>query len=109
MKIMNAVSAAISSSAISAPIDPIKEALIDAGFAGIEIDVLPIDKPVADLALFGSGLIFGNPVVDQIRARGGPTPEALRDELLDDLRREFGEKPTVIPLQTIFYSAIKPR
>lgn len=92
-----------------APIDPIKEALIDAGFTGIEIDVLPIDKAVVDLELFASGLIFGNPLVDQIRTRGGPSPEAVRDELLGNLKQEFGDKSTVIPLQTIFYSAIKPR
>jgi SAM-dependent methyltransferase len=92
-----------------APIDPIKEALIEAGFTGIEIDVVPIDKQVADLRLFADGLILGNPVVDQIKARVGTTPEAMRDELVGDLKREFGENPAIVPLQTIFYSAIKPR
>ena len=92
-----------------APVDPIKEALIDAGFTGISIEVLPIDKRVDDLDLFTRGLIFGNPVLDQIKARGVTTPEAMQAELADIFRRELGSNPTVVPLQTIFYSAVKPR
>lgn len=91
-----------------APIDPIKHDLIEAGFTGIRIDILPIDKTVADLELFVSGLILGNPLVDQIRARG-KAPEAIQAELVETLAREFGSGPTVVPLQTIFYRAIKPR
>ena len=92
-----------------AAIDPIKEALIDAGFTGISVDVLPIDKRVDDLDLFVRGLISGNPVVDQIRARGRTTPAAMETELAETFKRELGTDPTVVPLQSIFYSAVKPR
>lgn len=92
-----------------APIDPIKQGLIAAGFTGIRIEVMPIEKTVEDLGLFASGLIFGNPVVDQIRARVKVPPETVQRELVELLAREFGSGPSIIPLQTIFYSAIKPR
>ncbi len=93
----------------SAAIDPIKLELYEAGFRGIDIAVLPIDKRVDDLELFARGLIFGNPVIDQIRSRGAVPPEEIHARLVEDLGREFGRSPAIVPLQTILYSAIKPR
>jgi SAM-dependent methyltransferase len=92
----------------SAAIDPIKEALQEAGFGGISIEVWEIRKAVADLDMFARGLIFGNPVVDQIRARASVTPQQMHAELVELLAREFGGERPVVPLQTIAYSAIKP-
>lgn len=91
-----------------AAIDPIKEMVLDAGFVDVEISVSKLDKTVADLDLFSRGLIFGNPLVDQINARGQTSPDAMQSELLALLGREFGTAPAVIPLQTIFFSARKP-
>ncbi len=91
-----------------AAIDPIKQDLIDAGFTNITVRVLPIDKPVAEVELFARGLIFGNPVIDQVRARGGVSPEALHARLTERLYAEFGRSPTVVPLQAIFYEADRP-
>lgn len=91
-----------------APIDPLKEMLIEAGFTDIAIDVASIDKSVSDIGLFASGLILGNPVSEQIRARG-LTPEAVRDQVREALISEFGTNPTVVALQTIFYAVVKPR
>ncbi len=91
-----------------AAIDPIKEMVLDAGFSDLQIEVCTLRKMVADLDLFSQGMIFGNPLLDQIKARGEPSPEAMQGELLELLTREFGSGPAVIPLQTIFYSARKP-
>jgi SAM-dependent methyltransferase len=56
-------------------IDPIKEALIAAGFGGIEVSVVQLHRTVADFSAFARGVVFGNPVFDQIRRRGaGPDP-----------------------------------
>lgn len=86
-------------------IDPIKEALLEAGFAGLSIDVLRIDKQVSELKPFAEGLILGNPLVDQIRARGGVAPEELVAAVVEALGREFGTSPASIPLHTITYAA----
>jgi ubiquinone/menaquinone biosynthesis C-methylase UbiE len=93
----------------SAAIDPIKGDLLDAGFINPSIDVVRIDKTIVDLELFVRGLIFGNPLVDQIRARGTVSPEQLYSATVEALADELGRSPSVAPLQTIFYSAIKPR
>lgn len=91
-----------------AAIDPIKEMVLEAGFDDLEIAVATVQKTVTDLEMFAKGLIFGNPLFDQIKARGGPTPEAMQSQVLGLLGDEFGISPAVMPLQTIFYSAAKP-
>jgi len=92
----------------AAAIDPIKAELLDNGFRDPVIEVARIDKPIADLSLFVRGLIFGNPLIDQIRARGTVGPETVYAATMEALSAELQRSP-VTSLQTIFYSAIKPR
>jgi SAM-dependent methyltransferase len=86
-------------------IDPIKEALIEAGFRGIDIAVLTLDKEIPDATLFARGLIYGNPIIDQIRTRGGVDPDQVVDAVAQTLRREFGANPRQMALQAIIFSA----
>lgn len=90
-----------------AAIDPIKEALIAAGFTNIVVSVLPRVKVVADPRPFARGLICGNPFVDQIRARGGAAPETLVEELTKQLALEFGAGPCRLPMQAIVFEATR--
>lgn len=87
-------------------IDPIKEQVIAAGFTDISVSVVTLDKEVPDLAGFARGIVYGNPLIEQIRARGGVAPEQVLDTVLKELRRKFGE-PGRIPLQAIMFSAMK--
>jgi ubiquinone/menaquinone biosynthesis C-methylase UbiE len=89
-------------------IDPIKESLIDAGFADVNVAVVRQDKEIPDVALFARGLVYGNPLIDQIRARGGVDPDRIVDALMSALRREFGADPARMPLQAIVFSATRP-
>jgi len=90
-------------------IDPIKESLIDAGFTDITVTVLRLEKEVPDTALFARGLVHGNPVIDEIRARGGVDPDRIVNAVARALRQEFGPDPSRMPLQAIVFSASKPR
>jgi len=95
------------------PIDPLKEALLSAGFADIRIAVVALQKTIPDLAAFARGAVYGNPLIDQIRARGGVDPERVVTALTDAFRREFPADPAQatavrMPLQAIFYEAVKP-
>lgn len=87
-----------------AEIDPIKEALIAAGFTDLVVSVLPATRAVADVDAFAKGLVFGNPLVDQIRARGSVAPEVVVAALAERLTREFGA-PAQMPLQAILFEA----
>jgi SAM-dependent methyltransferase len=90
-----------------AAIDPVKTLALDAGFTDLEISVVPLEKAVPDSASFARGMIFGNPVIEQIRERGGD-PEAVVAMVLAELHGNFGADPGRMPLQAILYSARKP-
>jgi ubiquinone/menaquinone biosynthesis C-methylase UbiE len=87
-------------------IDPTKESLIAAGFAHIVISVLPRVHEVADAAAFAKGLVFGNPLIDQIRARGRVAPETVVEALAARLTEEFGA-PAKLPMQAILFEAAR--
>ena len=89
-------------------IDPIKESLIAAGFADISVAVVRLQKQIPDAAVFARAMVLGNPLVDQIRARGGVEPERVVEAILQELRREFGADPGRMPLQAMMFSARKP-
>jgi ubiquinone/menaquinone biosynthesis C-methylase UbiE len=86
-------------------IDPIKESLISAGFADINIAVVTLEKEIPDIALFARGLVYGNPLIDQIKARGSVDPDRVVHTLIEALRQEFGVQPARMPLQAIVFSA----
>ena len=88
-------------------IDPIKEFLIEAGFTGINSAVVSLDKVIPDVAGFARAAVCGNPLIDQIRARGGVKPERIVEALAQEYRREFGADPGRMPLQAILFSATK--
>ncbi|WP_442753680.1 class I SAM-dependent methyltransferase [Methylocystis sp. JAN1] len=87
-------------------IDPIKEALIAAGFSHIVVSVLPRMHEVADPMAFSKGLVFGNPLVDQIRARGDVAPETVVEAMAAQLTEEFGT-PVKLPMQAILFEAVR--
>ena len=88
-------------------IDPVKESLIEAGFMDIDIAVLRLEKEIPDTALFAQGIVYGNPLIDQIRARGGVDPDRVVDTVAQTLRAEFGPDPGHMTLQAIIFSAGK--
>jgi SAM-dependent methyltransferase len=86
-------------------IDPIKESLINAGFTDINVAVVGLEKEIPDAAHFAGGLVHGNPLIDEIRGRGGVDPDQIIDALAQALRQEFGPDPGRMPLQAIIFSA----
>ncbi|MFL6790554.1 MAG: class I SAM-dependent methyltransferase [Bradyrhizobium sp.] len=88
-------------------IDPIKELLITAGFGDIGIAVIGQESELPDVANFARAAVYGNPLIDQVRARGGVDPERIVDALAQEFRREFGDDPGRMPLQAIVFSAAK--
>ncbi|QHO72045.1 ubiquinone biosynthesis protein UbiE [Bradyrhizobium sp. CCBAU 051011] len=88
-------------------IDPIKEFLMAAGFGDIGIAVIRQERELPDVAQFARSAVFGNPLIDQIRARGGVDPERIVEALAREYRREFGDKPGRMPIQAIVFSATK--
>ena len=88
--------------------EPIKESLIDAGFASISATILRSQKKVADFAMLARGLIYGSPIIDQVQQRGGVDAERIVDAIVRNYRDAFGDEPAMIPRQAIVFSANKP-
>jgi SAM-dependent methyltransferase len=86
-------------------IDPIKEWLIEAGFADIRMAVVRLEKEIPEAAAFARGIVHGNPLIDQIRARGGVDPDRVVDAVTAALHLEFGADPGRMPLQAIVFEA----
>jgi len=88
-------------------IDPIKDSLSDAGFIDLRIAVLTREKQVAEIGAFARALVYGNPLIDMIRTRGGVDPDQIANALGEAFAREFGN-PARLPLQAILFEATRP-
>ena len=86
-------------------IDPIKEALLAAGFSDLKIAVVKKEHKLTDAAARARGMILGNPIVDQIKARGSVDPVAVVAAAKTAHEREFASR--AIPLQAIVFDARK--
>jgi ubiquinone/menaquinone biosynthesis C-methylase UbiE len=87
--------------------EPAKESLIKAGFENISATVVPLEKELPKPEMLARGLIYGNPLSDQIRSRGGIDPEKVVEAVVAEYRREFASGR--LPLQATVISATKPR
>jgi SAM-dependent methyltransferase len=88
-------------------IDAIKGSLIGAGFEDISVHILKIDKIVPQAQRLAQGLILGNPIIEEICARGIADPGSIVARVTAALHRAFGRDPGRIPLQAIVFSALK--
>ena len=88
-------------------IDPIKELLMTAGFGDIGIAVIRQERELPDVANFARAAVQGNPLIDQIQARGGVDPARVVDALTQEFRREFGDNPGHMSIQAIVFSAAR--
>lgn len=91
-----------------AAIEPVRESLARAGFVDIEVSEIARQGVVPDARAFADGLIYGNPTIGEIRARGGVDPDRLVDAIAEALRREFGPDPSQMPMTVFVYEARKP-
>ena len=88
-------------------LDPIKASLIAAGFEDISAHVIRMDKKIPDARRFAEGLVLGNPVIEEIRARGTAAPEEVVGAVTAALHRAFGLDPGHMTLQAIVFSGSK--
>jgi ubiquinone/menaquinone biosynthesis C-methylase UbiE len=88
--------------------EPIKDSLLAAGFTNIIALVKRLEKKVADLSILARGQVYGSPIIDHVRQRGGVDGEKIVAAIATQYRKEFGDNPAIIQLQAIVFSAEKP-
>lgn len=75
----------------------VMDELAHAGLTAVTHTELAHQPMVRDFGHFAHGLIFGNPAIDEVRARAGD-PSAVRSEVASRLRAAFGQEPNTMPL-----------
>ncbi|MBT4518731.1 MAG: methyltransferase domain-containing protein, partial [Halieaceae bacterium] len=78
-----------------------------AGFSDVSAEIVAIDKQVVSWEDFSIGLVFGNPLAEEIRNRGGVEPETVRLAVAEALANHFGDAPTTMPLEAVVFTARK--
>jgi hypothetical protein len=77
--------------------------LTDAGFTDINAAVVKLKKDVPDVASFARGLVFGSPLIDQVRARKGVAPDQIVDALVQKFHHEFGVDRDACPFRRSYF------
>ncbi len=70
-----------------------------AGFRDIDHDTVAIKKSVKDWGGFAHGLVYGNPLIDEIRRRGEVDADGVKGAIETALRGAFGPEPSQMPLE----------
>lgn len=81
----------------------IEAALKEAGFAAVSHEVVRLETAIPSATDFARGLVFGNPLFDEILSRNGD-PEAICHAVAAAIRDNLG---ATMPLQAIVVSADK--
>ena len=77
-----------------------------AGFSSVKVEQIAITKEVHSLEAFATGLVHGNPLAEEVRARGG-NPEDLIAKILEAFETEFGNNGNKMPLSAYVVTGIK--
>ena len=88
--------------------EPIRASLAEAGFVDIETVFVERQREIPDAKAFARGLVYGNPTIAEVRARGGVDPDKLVDAIAEALRHEFGPDPGHMPIKVLVFEARKP-
>lgn len=82
----------------------IEKSLTDAGFSEVGVERLDITSDIPSSTEFATGLVFGNPIFEEITSRGG-NPDSIRAAVSEALDRQLG---ATMPLQALVIVARKP-
>ena len=75
-----------------------------AGLEQIECDTIARNKTVSDVEAFARGIVFGNPLIDEIRSRGGVDEMDVFRAVVSGLKQKWSEGPISMPLKANVFS-----
>jgi ubiquinone/menaquinone biosynthesis C-methylase UbiE len=86
--------------------DPVavKAELEATGWVDVEHDTISLRKTVTDLTAFARGLVFGNPLIDEIHQRGGVDAEDVMTAIIKEFQHRLGPEPITMPIQATVFS-----
>ncbi len=72
-------------------VDEIRHAVQQSGFSDVVIEPVQISSPIASMSNFATGLVFGNPVHEEIVNRGGNVKE-IHAAIMEAIQKKFGSE-----------------
>ena len=81
----------------------IEESLVSAGFARVTVQNLGFTSPIGSAEEFGRGLVFGNPLFDEVLSRGGD-PDQVCAAVTSAIAEQLGED---MPIKALVIEAEK--
>lgn len=79
-----------------------------AGWTMIDHETISLRKTVKDAADFARGLVFGNPLIEEIRQRDGADPDDFLEAIIKEFDDRFGPDPFAMPLEATVFTARRP-
>jgi SAM-dependent methyltransferase len=89
-------------------LQPVRADLQAAGWTKIEHETIPLQKTVMDTEAFARGIVYGNPIIEEIRQRGGVDAEEFLKTLITAFHDRFGPEPFTMPLESTVLTARLP-
>lgn len=86
----------------------VKADLRAAGWVDVEHDTVPLRKTVTDLDGFARGIVFGNPLIDEIKQRGGVDAGDVMAAIIEAFQDRLGPEPITIPLEATVFTGRVP-
>lgn len=76
-----------------------------AGFNPVRHESVQLQKQVKNIAAFARGLVYGNPLIDEINARRSVDPDDVVHAIERRLREAWGPEPATMPLKANVFVA----
>lgn len=78
--------------------EDVRADLAAAGWQDVEHETIQLNKTIDNPEAFATALVYGNPLIDEIRERGGVDPDTVVAAMLDALHLRFGSEQMKMPL-----------
>ena len=84
--------------------DVVRKDLKAAGWQDVEHETIRLRKKIVNAEEFARGLVYGNPLIDEIRNREGVDPETVAAAVLEALNAAFGPSDMTMPLEATMFT-----
>ena len=84
--------------------EKVREDLSAAGWRDVTHQTMRLSKKIADPEAFARGLVYGNPLIDEIRSHGGIDPETVARAVQRGLEVTFGPTDMTMPLEATMFT-----
>ena len=88
--------------------DKVLADLAAGGWHDVDFETIKIQKTITHPESFANALVYGNPLIDEIRDRGGVDPNDVVDAMLAALTKTFGPKNMTMPLSATTFVCRAP-